>query len=402
MQRYFLTDDSIQRKIVQQVRAAVLEGIGLDSWMAALISLVQASHLTDAMFRPEERPEARPLRYLRSSARIKAIAEGELVANRVGTAHKTLKLNYNTFIRRSPMNRKILVTGATGSNGTEIIKRLSAQNIQVRAMVRNPDRAKEIALPNVEVVEGNFDRPETLLEALTEVDSAFLLTNSTEHAEAQQLAFVDAARQSGVKHIVKLSQFAADAHSPVRFLRYHAAVEAAIQASGMTYTFLRPNLFMQGLLNFRSTITSQNAFYAAIGDAKVSVVDVRDIADVAVAALTEAEHEGKIYDLTGPQALTHTEMAEYLSAALKRQIAFVDIPPDQMREAMVGFGMPAWQADGLIEDYAHYRRNEAAAIASGIEDATGQAPRSFKTFACDYATIFGWTQPNQPAVPKRT
>jgi uncharacterized protein YbjT (DUF2867 family) len=286
------------------------------------------------------------------------------------------------------MNRKILVTGATGSNGTEIVKRLSAQNVQVRAMVRNHDRAKEIALPNVEVVEGNFDRPETLLEALTEVDRAFLLTNSTKRAEAQQLAFIDAARQSSVQHIVKLSQFAADAHSPVRFLRYHAAVEAAIKASGMMYTFLRPNLFMQGLLNFRSTITSQSAFYAAIGDAKVSVVDVRDIADVAVAALTEAGHEGKIYDLTGSQALTHTEMAEYLSAALKRQIAFVDIPPEQMREAMVGFGMPAWQADGLIEDYAHYRRNEAAVVSSGVQDATGQEPRSFKIFTCDYATKF--------------
>lgn len=285
-------------------------------------------------------------------------------------------------------SQMILVTGATGINGTEIVKRLAAQNMQVRAMVRNHDRAKEIALPNVEVVEGNFDRPETLLEALTEVDSAFLLTNSTERAEAQQLAFVDAARQSSVKHIVKLSQFAADAHSPVRFLRYHAAVEAAIQASGMTYTFLRPNLFMQGLLNFRSTIASQNAFYAAIDNAKVSVVDVRDIADVAVAALTEAGHEEKIYDLTGSQALTHTEMAEYLSAALKRQIAFVDVPPEQMREAMVGFGMPAWQADGLMEDYAHYRRNEAAAIASGIEDATGKAPRQFKDFARDYATAF--------------
>jgi uncharacterized protein YbjT (DUF2867 family) len=285
-------------------------------------------------------------------------------------------------------SQMILVTGATGINGTEIVKRLAAQNIQVRAMVRNHDRAKEIALPNVEVVEGNFDRPETLLEALTEVDSAFLLTNSTERAEAQQLAFVDAARQSSVKHIVKLSQFAADAHSPVRFLRYHAAVEAAIQASGMTYTFLRPNLFMQGLLNFRSTIASQNAFYAAIDNAKVSVVDVRDIADVAVAALTEAGHEEKIYDLTGSQALTHTEMAEYLSAALKRQIAFVDVPPEQMREAMVGFGMPAWQADGLMEDYAHYRRNEAAAIASGIEDATGKAPRQFKDFARDCATAF--------------
>ncbi len=290
----------------------------------------------------------------------------------------------------------ILVTGATGNNGLEILQRLASQNVQARAMVRAASSTRErahnrvqaIADLGIEMVEADFDRPETLLSALAGVDRAFLVTNSTEHVEAQQLAFVEAAKQSGVKHIVKLSQFAANADSPVRFLRYHAAVESAIQASGMAYTFLRPNLFMQGLLNFRSLIAEQNTFYAAIGDAKVSVVDVRDIADVAVAALTEAGHEGKIYDLTGSQALTHTEMAKYLSTALKRQIAFVDISPEQMREAMAGLGMPAWQADGLIEDYAHYRRNEAAAIASGIEDATGKAPRQFKDFVRDYATAF--------------
>ena len=283
----------------------------------------------------------------------------------------------------------ILVTGATGNNGLEVVKRLAKQNVPVRAMVRDRNRASAIsALPNVELVEGDFDRPETVLSALAGVDRAFLLTNSTERAEAQQLAFVEAAQQSKVKHIVKLSQFAADANSPVRFLRYHAAVEAAIQALGMAYTFLRPNLFMQGLLNFRSTIADQNAFYAAIADAKVSVVDVRDTADVAVAALTEAGHEGKIYTLTGPQALTHADMAERLSAELGRQIAFVDVSPEAMRDSLLGFGMPVWQADGLLEDYAHYRRNEAAAITSGVQDAIAKNPRSFEEFARDYATAF--------------
>jgi uncharacterized protein YbjT (DUF2867 family) len=168
--------------------------------------------------------------------------------------------------------------------------------------------AKGIAFPNVEVVEGDFDLPATLLDALAGVKRAFLLTSSSERAEAQQLAFIDAARQSGVAHIVKLSQFGADASSPGRFQRYHATVEAALQASGIAYTFLCPNLFMQGLLNFRSTIATQSAFYAATSNAKVSAVDVRDIAEVAVAALTEAGHEGKIYELTGSQALTHAEM----------------------------------------------------------------------------------------------
>jgi uncharacterized protein YbjT (DUF2867 family) len=283
----------------------------------------------------------------------------------------------------------ILVTGATGNNGTEIVKRLAAMaDVQVRAMVRNRERAGAIALPQVEVVEGDFDRPATLLSALAGVERAFLLTNSSERAQSQQIAFIDAAQQSGVTHIVKLSQFAADARSPVRFLRYHAAVEAALQASGIAYTLLRPNLYMQGLLNFRSTIATQNAFYAAAGDAKVSAVDVRDIAEVAVAALTEAGHEGKIYELTGPQALTHAEMAEGLSEALGRRVAFVDIPPEAMREALLGVGLPVWQADGLVEDYAHYRRGEAAAVTSGVRDAIGKAPRSFDEFARDYAAMF--------------
>lgn len=282
----------------------------------------------------------------------------------------------------------ILVTGATGSNGTEIVKRLAAKNVKVRAMVRNRERASVITEPNVEVVEGDFERPETLLNALAGVTRAFLLTNSETRAEAQQIAFIDAARQSGVKHIVKLSQFAADANSPVRFLRYHAAVEAALQASGITYTFLRPNLFMQGLLNFRSTIATQNAFYAAISDAPVSMVDVRDIAEVAVAALTETGHEGKIYDLTGPQALTHAQMAEQLSTVLGRRITFVDISPEMMRDTLLSVGFPVWQADGLIEDYAHYRRHEAAAVTSGVKDAIGKEPRSFETFVHDYVTQF--------------
>lgn len=256
-------------------------------------------------------------------------------------------------------------------------------------MVRDRNRVTAInALPNIEIVEGDFDHPETLLKALAGVERAFLLTNSTEHAEAQQLAFVEASQQSGVKLLVKLSQYAANADSSVRYLRYHAVVEAAIQASGVPHTFLRPNLLMQGLLNFRSLIATQNAFYAAIGDAKVSIVDVRDIADVAVVALTESGHEGKIYNLTGLEALTHTEMAEHLSTALGRQITFMDISPAAMRKAVIGFGMPEWQADGLLEDYAHYRRDEASEIASGVQDAMSKAPRRFEDFARDYATAF--------------
>ncbi len=283
----------------------------------------------------------------------------------------------------------ILITGATGNIGTELTKQLAAQRVPFRRMVRALKDTKSSADSEAaETVLGDFNDEKTILEALQGIERAFLLTNSSEQAETQQSRFVDAANKAGVKHLVKLSQWAADRNSPVRFLRYHAAVEQKIKDSGNAYTFLRPNLFMQGLLGFRDSIVKQGKFFASIGDAPISAVDVRDIAKVAAATLTEDGHEGKIYNLTGLEALSHAEMAEKLSASLNRQVNFVDVPPDAMREALLDFGFPEWQADGLIEDYAHYSRGEAAEIASGIVDATGEAPRSFDDFARDYAPAF--------------
>jgi uncharacterized protein YbjT (DUF2867 family) len=283
----------------------------------------------------------------------------------------------------------ILITGGMGNNGTELIKLLSSRGVPMRAMVRSRDRAKALdGLAGVELTIGDFDDSSTIERALQGIEKAFLLTNSSERAEARQRAFVDTARRTGLKHIVKLSQLAASESSPVRFLRYHAAVERAIVESGIAYTFLRPNLFMQGLLAFRASIKAESKFFAAAGDAKISVVDVRDNAAAAAAALTESGHEGRIYDLTGPEALTHAEMAAFISDAVGRPITFVDVPPAAMRQALLGVGLPLWQADGIIEDYAHYQRGEASALTSGVEDAAGQRPRSFSAFARDYANAF--------------
>jgi len=288
-----------------------------------------------------------------------------------------------------PRNSTILITGATGSIGRELTKRLSIQKIPFRAMVRASKGAETLAaLEGAEVVIGDFNDAQSIAHALEGVDRAFLLTNSSQQAEVQQRTFVDVANRAGVKHLVKLSQWAADLNSPVRFLRYHAAVEQKILESGVAYTFLRPNLFMQGLLGFRETIVGQGKFFAAAGDSKISAVDVRDIAAVAAAALTGDGHDGSIYDLTGPEALTHAEMAEKLSKALGRPIHFVDVSPEALREALLRIGFPQWQADGLIEDYAHYRRGEASAVATGVQDATGTPPHSFDDFARDYAAAF--------------
>ena len=283
----------------------------------------------------------------------------------------------------------ILITGATGTVGSEVVKRLSAQCTQVRALARDLIKAEANRLPRVQFVRGDFDDGDSIHRACSGVDRAFLLTNSTERAEQQQIAFVTVARECGVKHIVKLSQLHAHVSSPGRFLRYHAAVEEAVRASGLTFTFLRPNLYMQGLLNFRQSIQQKSAFFAAAGEARISAVDVRDLADVAVAALTTSQHDNKMYSLTGPEAVTFHDMARELSRVVGRTITFVDVPPETMRAALTNLGFPAWQADGLLEEFAMYRRGEAAEIESGVQEALGRDPLSFAEFARDYAPFFG-------------
>lgn len=282
----------------------------------------------------------------------------------------------------------ILITGATGTVGSEVVKRLSAQGVDVRAVTRELRKAEANRLPHVQFVQGDLDDPESIRTACDGTDRAFLLTNSTERAEQQQLAFTRVAEVCGVRHIVKLSQLHADEKSPERFLRYHGVVEAAIQASGLTYTFLRPNLYMQGLLNFRQSIQQQSAFFAAAGDAHISAVDIRDLADVTVAALTTSEHDNQCYSLTGLETLTFAEMAQELSRAVGRTITFVDVPPEAMRAALMELGFPAWQADGLLEEFAMYRRGEAAGVEPGVQAALDRAPRSFEDFARDYAPLF--------------
>ena len=245
----------------------------------------------------------------------------------------------------------ILITGATGKVGTEVIKQLAEGKHPTRAFVRNRALAREIALPGVEIVEGDFMKPKTLARALEGVEKLFLLIPSSPQVEEQQCNFVDTAQKSRVRHIVKLSQMGANTNARGRFQRYHGAVENYIIKSKIPYTFLRPNLFMQGLLSFRPTIASEGVFFAPVSCARVSVVDVRDIGEVAAKTLAEPRHEGKTYDLTGPEALTHAEMAEQLSQAVGKPIKHVEVSSEVMRDALLKNGLPAWQAEGIVEDY---------------------------------------------------
>ena len=282
----------------------------------------------------------------------------------------------------------ILVTGATGNTGSTLLQELERRGAVFRAMVRSSKDAARLPNTSATVVVGNFDDPRSLEAALEGVTHAYLVTPSSPDAEAQQVRFAERAAAAGVRRLVKLSQFAAAEASPVRFLRYHAAVERRIRELGIGFTFLRPNLYFQGLLAFQPMIAAQGHFVAPIGGARVSAVDVRDIAAVAGIALTEEGHDGKTYTITGPAAVTHTEMASTLSKAIGRPVAFIDVPPDAFAGALKAAGVPSWQVDGLVEDYAHYARGEAEAVSPHVREVTGVDPRDVARFAEDYASAF--------------
>jgi uncharacterized protein YbjT (DUF2867 family) len=283
--------------------------------------------------------------------------------------------------------KTILITGATGNTGSAVLDLLESKGVPVRAMVRKEADIERLGPTSAAVVVADFDDPAGIAAALKGVSHAYLVTPSTSAAEAQQIRFAELAAEAGLERLVKLSQLAATEDSPVRFLRYHAAVERRIRELGLGFTFLRPNLYFQGLLNFRASIAGEGRFFAPIGDARVSAVDVRDIAAVAAAVLTEPGHMGQSYTITGPAAVTHGEMADAIAQAIGREVAFVDVPPEGFAAALRGL-LPPWQLDGLLEDYAHYARGEAAEVHPTVRAMTGREPREVAEFARDYAGDF--------------
>ncbi|RSN26373.1 NAD(P)-dependent oxidoreductase [Streptomyces sp. WAC 05977] len=275
----------------------------------------------------------------------------------------------------------ILVTGATGTIGSALIPALLTRGVAVRAMTRDPGRT----IPGAETVVADLRDPDAVGAALKGVDAVFLNSPSAPDAASLQIRFADLARDAGVNRLVLLSQYAARADSPVRFLRWHAEVEAHVRALGIEYTVLRPNLYLQALLAFSGTI-EQGFLAAPIGEAAVSAIDTRDISDAAAAVLTGTGHAGRTYTLTGPRAVTHAQIAQALSEAMGRTVAFHDASADQFAAALAGL-LPPWQIDGLIEDYAHYARGEAAEVHTAVAELTGKPARDVTEFARDHFSV---------------
>ncbi|GAB3201561.1 uncharacterized protein YbjT (DUF2867 family) [Pontibacter aydingkolensis] len=290
------------------------------------------------------------------------------------------------------MHLTILVTGATGTVGCEVVKQLSMidGDLRVRAGVHSIIKGENLKrLPGVEIVEMDFEDQESLHAAFTHVDKLFLVTPMAKDQVQMAKTLVDEAKKAGVKHIVKLSVMGADAEPGLQLGRWHRETEKYIEDSGIAYTFLRPASFMQNFVNYcGDTIKQEGKIYMPTGDGKVGYIDARDIAAVGVEALTGEGHEGKVYELTGPDAISHGEAARILSEVTGKQVEYVDVSGDAARKSMNEQGTPDWMADAMMELYDAHKAGYSEEVLDSVKAITDRKPHSFRQFAQDYKECF--------------
>jgi uncharacterized protein YbjT (DUF2867 family) len=284
------------------------------------------------------------------------------------------------------MSKSVLVTGATGTIGRDVAKRLSEKGASVRAGVRDQAKARKQFGSNIALAAFDFENEKTFAAALAGVEKVFLLPPLLPNQLEVMNVFVDAAKRAGVRHIAKLSAVGIGDETQPTAIKWHGANEQHIRESGVAFTFLRPNSFMQNFFTYFPP--RDGAIYLPWGNGTASFVDTRDIASVAAKVLTTDGHEGKIYTLTGPAALGIAEVARILSEMTRREFKYVDVPEAAARDGMLQAGVPPWQVDLVMELHAVNKQNRWSTVTSDIEKVTGTAPTDFAQFARDHADKF--------------
>jgi uncharacterized protein YbjT (DUF2867 family) len=279
----------------------------------------------------------------------------------------------------------ILVTGATGKTGRALVQELVSMGVAVRAVVRDRAKAADIAAAGAEIAVADLSRAETLAAIFVGIDKAYLMTAADPQQVMLHSNFIRAAKQAGVRHIVRHSVRGADPDSPIKLGRWHAISQKELEDSGMVWTHLQPVYNMQNFLTFAATIQSQGAFYAPMRDGALSMVDARDVAAVAATTLVDdIHHRRKTYLITGPEALTFAEAAEQLSAVLGKPVRYMDVSREDARKALLQRGMPEWYVEDLLGFYDFYSTGAGAPVSDVVARITRQPGRRFRQFVQDY------------------
>ena len=281
------------------------------------------------------------------------------------------------------MSEKILIIGATGSVGFEVATRLTNISQKVKIAVRDPEKAKSINLKGVEFVHFEYHKPETFIEAFKSVEKV-LLVSPPSYLQIQNdvIGAIDAAINNGVKLIVNISAISIESELD----RPMKQIEEHIKASGIDNVFLRPNCYMQNFKDlFRDLIIEENQISVPAEDSKICFVDVRDVAEVAVKALTDDTLRNNTYRLTGQQSMNMHVVAHLFSEGLNRNIDYNNISDELFEKTLRIAGWPASTIEGTVQLCSHVKNGETAIKSNDIEKILGRAPIRLEQFINDYA-----------------
>ncbi len=282
----------------------------------------------------------------------------------------------------------ILLTGITGTTGSQLLQVLANKNIPLRAMVRDPEKVKELSIPQLEIVQGDFEDEDSLEIALQGVEKAFMLMPNIEEQLNNEKRFVDVAKKLDVSHVVKLSASGADVNSQALLKSYHGQSEEYLAQSGVGYTSIRPNFYMQNMLNCAASVLAEDKFYLPMRSGRTGIIDVQDVAEFIGEILTGSGHEGQTYYITGPEILSFAELGEHMSKVLDREISYIDIPPEDFCSQLRNWGSSDWYVNAVTDLFELIASDDCAKITNAFEEICGKPPRSYRQFVEQHAAVF--------------
>jgi uncharacterized protein YbjT (DUF2867 family) len=283
---------------------------------------------------------------------------------------------------------KTLVTGATGTVGTHLMRALSERGAKPRGFVRDKAKGVRAHGPDAELAAGDYGDPDSVRAALDGIDQVFLTCGNHPAQVGWENTVVDAAVAAGVRRIVKLSALGAQTGSPVAFFDAHGRIEDHLRAAGIASVLLRPAFTMSNVLAGAPGVRQAGAFFAPAAGAKVAMIDPRDIAEVAALVLSTEGHDGRAYELTGPAAVTFDDVVADLSAVLGRQVGFVPVPDGDAVAQFVAAGAPEWFATNVVRQFGLLRQGSQNQVLDTFRALTGREPRTLGEFIRDHAAAF--------------
>jgi len=282
----------------------------------------------------------------------------------------------------------ILLTGATGKTGSATAIELSNLKVPFRALIRSEEKRDEIEALGGEVIIGSAENRETIDQAMIGIEKLLIILPNCENQLEMEMQLVDSAKAEGVKQIVYMSSVEADEECTSPIPKLHWDTEVYIKDSGLQWTMIKPNFYMQNFIGSAKTIVEQNKFFLPMSDGKTGMIDTRDVGKVIAKVLSEEGHEGQSYQITGPETLSFYNVAEKFSSVLKREVLYVDMPMDAYKNILSQFLTNQWHLDSVIDLFAGIAEGGIEYNTDTFEELIGTPPRSLEDFIEEHRNLY--------------